>query len=300
MGRPAKNNAEYFPHKTGMISHRKVLILRNKFGSVLGYAFWSLMLEWLTERDGLEWEDSELEMEMFASTLGVPGEQIREMVDFSIRITLLSKTESGFIYSESLQENLDPVFEKRNKEREKSKTRKRAENGTFKNNVQDVVVSVAETTKIKVDTDSDYPHSRVKESKVNKSKKESIYAFDDFWNAYDKKKGNMDATKKKWNSLTEQTHSTIMKHIPKLLLETPDKQYRPNPLTYLNGKLWMNDVDANTNQRLPDEVLAEREARRVNMLQRTQGMEYNREYPMNFHPKISVYHLEHGMYDQLK
>jgi len=131
MGRPSKNNAEYFPHFTSMRNHRKVKALRNRFGMVLGYAFWAMMLEWLAEQDGMEWEVSAIECEMFAAELGVSATEIREMVDFCIKIELLFKTDNDFIYSESLNENLKSVFEKRQREREKSKARKRRESGQF-------------------------------------------------------------------------------------------------------------------------------------------------------------------------
>ena len=179
MARPSKNNAEYFPHKTNMINHRKVVMLRTKFGSLMGYAFWCLILEWLTDRDGLEWEDSEIELEMFANTLGISSIQVRELIDFCFKIQLLFKTESGFIYSETLNENLEPVFEKRNKEREKSKLRKRTEDGKFQSNHQVEGVSDAETTVTMVISEIDLPHSKleysiVEESKVNNKRKNFI------------------------------------------------------------------------------------------------------------------------------
>jgi hypothetical protein len=158
MGRPVKNNADYFPHFTTLRNHRKVKVLRNKFGSVLGYAFWCMMIEWLTEKDGLEWEYSDVECEMFAAELGVSATEIRDMVDFCIKLELLFKTESGFVYSESLNDNLKGVFDKRQIERAKSKTRKRREDGTFAtNNTTNGRVSAAEK-----------PQSKVKHSKEDK------------------------------------------------------------------------------------------------------------------------------------
>ena len=129
-----------------MRNHRKVKMIRNKFGSVLGYAFWCMMLEWLTEHDGLEGEFSEIEIEMFASELGVSATEIPPLVDYCIKIGLLFKTDSDFVYSESLHEFLQPLFEKRNRERQRSKERQRKEDGTFlpKKSTSEEV-SVAET-----------------------------------------------------------------------------------------------------------------------------------------------------------
>jgi|GEM_PF-6508690 len=167
MARPQKNNADYFPHQTTLRNHRKIKILRNRFGSVLGYAFWCMMLEWLTEHDGLEFEYSEIEFEMFASELGVSAAEIPPMIDYCIKLELLFKSDDGFIYSESLNEELNRVFEKRKKEREKSKTRKRKVDGTFLTTSGGV--SAAEI-----------PHSRVEKSKEEKSKEDiSITASSD-------------------------------------------------------------------------------------------------------------------------
>jgi len=166
MARPSKNNADYFPHLTGMRNHRKVKVLRNKFGYVLGYAFWSLMLEWLTEHDGLEWEYNDIEIEMFASELGVSGSEIKEMVEYCITLGLLFKTESNFIYSDSLNEILQPLFDKRNKEREKSKERKRAENGKYTTSQG---VSATETTTAMVIFEEDNQQSKEEKSKEEKS-----------------------------------------------------------------------------------------------------------------------------------
>lgn len=172
MPRGQSNNADYYPHRTTMRNHRKVKMLRNKFGQVVGYAFWSMMLEWLTEQDGTEWEFSEIEIEMFASELGVSAAEIPPMVEFCLKIELLFLSNDNFIYSDSLNDALNPVFEKRKKEREKSQARKRKEDGTFKiaKSTTRRGVSAAETTTNMDVSASDLPQSRVEYSKYILSK----------------------------------------------------------------------------------------------------------------------------------
>ncbi len=161
MARPQKNNCEYFPHLTSTRNHRKIKALRNRFGSVLGYAFWVMFLEYLTDLDGNEFEFTNIECEMFAAELGVSAAEIPPIINYCIEIELLFKSEDNFIYSESLNENLKPVFEKRNRERDKSKTRKRRENGSFcKENTTNDGVSATEI-----------PHSIVDKTKLDKTKK---------------------------------------------------------------------------------------------------------------------------------
>ena len=160
MARPSKNNCDYFPHLTTMRNHKKVKAIRNKFGQVLGYAFWAMILEYLTEQDGNEFEFSTIEIEMFAGELGVSAAEIQDMINFCMVLELLFITEDNFIYSDSLNESLKPVYEKRNKSKDLSKTRKRRDNGSFcDENSQTTGVSATET-----------PQSKVEYSKVNKSK----------------------------------------------------------------------------------------------------------------------------------
>ena len=51
MARPKKNYCDYFPHDRDMRNHRKVKAIRTKFGPI-GYAIWSMTLEYLTGIDG--------------------------------------------------------------------------------------------------------------------------------------------------------------------------------------------------------------------------------------------------------
>jgi len=64
--------------------------------------------------------------------------------------------------------------------------------------------------------------------------------FSDFWNAYGKKVGKA-KTEKKWNRLPMSTQKAIMAHIRSYVQSTPDVQYRKNPETYLNSRLWEDE-----------------------------------------------------------
>jgi len=93
-----------------------------------------------------------------------------------------------------------------------------------------------------------------KEIKVKVKKEEECctveilerYPFDIFWNTYDKKKGPDDC-KKKFEKLTEKEKELIWDHVPKYVRSTPEKQYRLNPLTYINGKHWNDEIINNSN-----------------------------------------------------
>jgi CO/xanthine dehydrogenase Mo-binding subunit len=65
--------------------------------------------------------------------------------------------------------------------------------------------------------------------------------FDDFWTRYDKK---VDRAKceKAWKRLKQQEKEECMEHLRHYIRATPDKQFRRNPLTYLNNEGWTSEI----------------------------------------------------------
>ena len=57
-----------------------------------------------------------------------------------------------------------------------------------------------------------------------------------------KKKYGSSKCKAKWNRLKESDKDIVFKTLPSYVLSTPDKQYRKNPLTWLNGEHWNDDI----------------------------------------------------------
>lgn len=147
MARPQKNNCDYFPHDNDMRNHVKVRAIRNKFAN--GYAIWSMLLEFLTGSDGNTFEKTPLQMELLSGDFGVSVTEMSDVVDYCIKLELLFEKD-GWIYSESLNERLAPVYEKRGKSKQLSAKQQRV-NGKFAgNNTDSTGVSAAETPQIKV------------------------------------------------------------------------------------------------------------------------------------------------------
>jgi len=72
-------------------------------------------------------------------------------------------------------------------------------------------------------------------------------SFLDFWDKYDKKQ-DRPKCEKKWEKINQEAREKIMLHLEDYILSTPDKQYRKNPLTYLNSESWENEIiTPNTN-----------------------------------------------------
>ena len=66
--------------------------------------------------------------------------------------------------------------------------------------------------------------------------------FDWFWNDYDKKVGDKQKLKKKWNKLTDEERQNAMNYIDLYKQSVPDKQFRKNPETFLNNKSWNDEI----------------------------------------------------------
>ncbi len=70
---------------------------------------------------------------------------------------------------------------------------------------------------------------------------EYIPTFDDWYNAYNKKRGRKKA-EAKWNKLSNADKIACMQATPAYVVSTPDVTYRKDPLTYLNGECWNDDI----------------------------------------------------------
>ncbi|WP_129714647.1 hypothetical protein [Pedobacter sp. SYP-B3415] len=68
------------------------------------------------------------------------------------------------------------------------------------------------------------------------------YAFEDFWNDFDKKVGDKSKIKKKWEKLRKSERLLIKQHLPQYIAAQPNKQYRKNPETYINNKSWNDEI----------------------------------------------------------
>jgi len=66
--------------------------------------------------------------------------------------------------------------------------------------------------------------------------------FDWFWNEYDKKIGEKQKLKKKWNKLTDEERQNAMNYLDLYKQSVPDKQFRKNPETFLNNKSWNDEI----------------------------------------------------------
>ncbi len=65
--------------------------------------------------------------------------------------------------------------------------------------------------------------------------------FTEFWELYGKKTDSAKC-KAKFGRLTKVEIKLLFEKLPAYIKSTPDKQYRKNPITWLNGKCWNDEI----------------------------------------------------------
>lgn len=78
--------------------------------------------------------------------------------------------------------------------------------------------------------------------KNNLSSLKTKIPFPDFWDLYDKKRGDKRRIREKWDSLTEIEQKKIINLLPDYIASTPDKLYRKDPEKYLNSRGWEDEI----------------------------------------------------------
>ena len=102
---------------------------------------------------------------------------------------------------------------------------------------QECLVDASGTTKIEPITINQEPLTN-----TNVDDEEAInIPFEVFWKAYAKSVAK-DKCEAKWTSLSDKVREEIMQHLPAYVASTPVKKFRKDPMTYLNGKGWLDDI----------------------------------------------------------
>jgi len=217
MARPKKNNIDYFSHDNSMRNDRKIKALRAKFG-LEGYAVFCMMLEILSEAELLIIKWNHLELELISGDLNIVSEKLTQIIDYLCEIDLLIKSENH-IYCIKLDERAKTIFDKRTNDLNSL----RNINGI---NIEKTLVSGGESTQ-----------SKVKYSKVNKSK---VISFLDFWEQYHiitkKNKTDKEAALKYWKRLSEKEKQKAIDNIQDYYNSLNDKKYCKIARTYLDKK----------------------------------------------------------------
>ena len=92
----------------------------------------------------------------------------------------------------------------------------------------------------------------------------AVPSFDDWWNAYQKKRGRK-KTEAKWNRLSDADKIACMEATPAYVASIEDRQFQKDPLTYLNGECWNDELIFKPNyEQQRAQRLADRTANLIN------------------------------------
>lgn len=157
MARPKKLNADYFPHDVDMRNDLKVKALRSKFGHK-GYACWCMLLEHLGDCNYFEYEWNELNIELLSTDLGITSEELTEFVEYCIKLELL-QIETNYLTCDKFTDRLIDVFSSKRDDFSMENSKRKS-------------LGRVNSTEMEFTEGKPYgnPESKVKESKVDKSK----------------------------------------------------------------------------------------------------------------------------------
>ena len=94
-------------------------------------------------------------------------------------------------------------------------------------------------------TDNDSKSKSKSKSKSDSKKEVTNDRFAEFWDLYGKKTDSSKC-KAKFARLTKTEIELLFEKLPAYIKSTPDKQYRKNPITWLNGKCWNDEIMQNS------------------------------------------------------
>jgi len=205
----------YFSHDYNARNDEKVKRLIRKHG-MIGYGiFWSIVEDLYNNANALR-----TDYDFIAYDLRCECDVVASVIqDFDLFIF-----NGNYFGSKSVQERLD----QRNN---KSESARKSASYRWNN-----------ANALQTESDSNAKKERKgKESKGNEIKEINI-SFDIFWDMYDKKVGEKEKIKKKWDLLQDSEREDIISYIPKYKLVQPDKKFRKDPQTFFNNKSWQDEL----------------------------------------------------------
>jgi len=205
----------YFSHDYNARNDEKIKRLIRKHG-MQGYGvFWSIVEDLYNNANALR-----TDYEGIAYDLRSDSELVASVVnDFDLFIF-----NGDYFGSNSVQERLEQRNDKSAKARKSASYRWDNANA--------------------MQTQSDSNAKKERKGKEIKGKeiKEINISFDIFWDLYDKKVGDKEKLKKKWDSLKDDDRSSIIDYIPKYKMIQPEKKYRKDPQTFFNNSSWNDEL----------------------------------------------------------
>ena len=234
MARPERKTVDYFPHYIS--DGKKMFYIEQKYGND-GYASWFKILESLASTDDHFLNlNSQMDLLFLSAKCRVDDAKLLAILN---DLSMLGEIDeflwmNKIVYSHKFVESIQDAYTRR--------TNKCMDYDSFCIHYRGLCTTI---TLEKYRNSNRNPQSKVKETKLKETKEEEKETkeilFDQFWKLYDKKVGRKEV-QKKWMRFDLETMQTIITKVPDYVKATPDSSYRKNPMTYLNGQHWEDEI----------------------------------------------------------
>ena len=282
MARPNKKGLDYFPVDVDMFERDDVALITSEFGAKADSVLIRSLCRIYKNGYWCKWGDDECSLFCkLAGGIFVPN-HVKEIVAGCVRRSIFDKSVFnmfGVLTSKEIQEKyLRATLERKEVEivadywlldmPEGDKFSVFDVNGNCIKKINRPNNSINRSNNSKNDSDGkgeilefgvNRPNNEVNRSNnpINRpinsqSKVNSIYtkySFGEFWDLYDKKRGDKGKIERKWMKLSEREREAIMKYIPLYKEAQPDKKFRKDPDTFLNNKSWNDELIYENNGR---------------------------------------------------
>lgn len=228
MSKPKTATVEYFPHS---VNHGKSMFaLEAKYGNN-GYAFWFKILEILgaTEHHYIDCNDTATFQYLIAKTK-TDDETATEIINYIVGLGCLDADfwKCKIIWSQKFVDNMEELYSRRT-----VKCYTKAE-------LMGLIATLYPLNGINV---YKQPQSKVKYSKVEKSKENHVSGFEEFWQLYPKKEAKQPALTS-WNKINpdDELFAVIIEAVNNQRKtdkwQRENGKYIPMPATWLNQRRW--------------------------------------------------------------
>ena len=239
MGRPRKQTVDYFPHFTSSDSKTK-FILEQNWGND-GYAFWFKLLELLGRSDGHYYDCSKAaDSKYLAALTRIDEATVKEILDTLADLGNIDPelwTERKVIWCQNFVDNLQDVYSKRTAVIPKKPFTEPQEPET------------------PPESKPQKPEEKPKKKTKTTTKRKSVLTvaqqalFEKFYSAYPKKVDRATA-ERAWAKIDPQPDDEFTEKIIQAVEAARkydsrfrEKQYIPNPASWLNAKGYLNEYE---------------------------------------------------------
>jgi len=221
-----KKDAYYFPHFCNARHDRKLKRVQKELG-VEGYGIFFMILEVLRDQPDFKYPMSDLDL--LADEFGTSEQKVTTVV---CNYKLFDVDAENNFTSHKLQLYLQPYLERSEKARNAAITRR----DKVKKDAQALPEHSASNTQA-----MQVKETKAKQIKVKETKELIVCDFENFWDLFQKKKDHKKCLAK-WKLLSQEEKDSIFNCVSSYVQSTPDPQFRKNPLTWLNGKCWNDEI----------------------------------------------------------